>query len=99
MKTQLPILVVGLMVCSALLVGGCQEGTSTSVAASPYDQPYYDDARYSGYTPYDDDLMPGYYNGEGYPEYYGHNFYSHRESLGGGGYEGQQWGGGHGEHR
>jgi uncharacterized membrane protein YgcG len=90
MKMQLPILVAGLMVCSALLAAGCHE--PTNVAAAPYDQPYYEDTPNTGYVPYDDDFMPGYYYGQGYPGYYGHHFYSHRSSLGGGGYEGGEHG-------
>jgi hypothetical protein len=96
MKTQLPILAVGWMICSAILVGGCH---STDVTATPYDQSYYEDTPYAGYVPYDDGFMPGYYQGEGDPEYYVHQFYSHREALSEGGHEGEQGGGGHGEHR
>lgn len=96
MKIQIPILVTGLMVCFALLAAGCNE--PANVAAAPYDQSYNDDTPHTGYMPYDDDLMPGYYYGKGYPGYYGHNFYSHRSSMGGGGYEGPQWGGEDGEH-
>jgi hypothetical protein len=98
MKSQLPILIVGLMVCSALLAAGCyQPAKPANAAGAPYDPSYYEGTPYINYVPYDDNYMPGYYYGQGYPGYYDHHFYAHRESMYGGG-QGQQRGGQPGEH-